>query len=284
MTSLQVSLQGSWGAEPPLPSPCHVPRDTCKLAVMSGNSGVLVSLCLGAALVSFGCDSGKSAGAFLVPDSAPGGEADAEAGTEGDGDGDAGDGDGDMGNSTTPPTEACDVPSPYMGGWDIGCCQDEVVPGPWAPGGVGPGTVIPDWTFTDQFGDAVRIYDFCHEAIYFDYVAMWCPMCQAHAPELANLFNSYDARGLMTLTYMSESEEGGPATQADVQAWADTYAQKGMVVFSSLEDVWYPFGVDQGGDSYAITLPGTMLVGTNAKISKLGIPTIEELEMVIPGE
>jgi hypothetical protein len=93
------------------------------------------------------------------------GDGDADP-TTGDGDADptTGDGDGD------PP--GCDGESPYMGGWDIGCCQDQVVGGGWQPG-AGVGATIPDWTFTDQHGDAVRIYDFCHDAIYFEYVALW---------------------------------------------------------------------------------------------------------------
>ena len=83
-----------------------------------------------------------------------------------DGDGDPGDGDGDG--------EACSGESPYMGGWDIGCCQDEVPPqNGWAPDGVFTGTVMPDYYFLDQFGDQVRLYDFCHDAIYFEYAAVW---------------------------------------------------------------------------------------------------------------
>ena len=60
-----------------------------------------------------------------------------------------------------------------MGGWDIGCCQDMITPTAWSPGAVYPGHVPPDWTFTDQFGDSVRFYDFCHDAIYFEYSAVW---------------------------------------------------------------------------------------------------------------
>jgi thiol-disulfide isomerase/thioredoxin len=245
---------------------------------MYGSSRVFASLCLGAALFASGCDADAVATSYAGP------EVGAEMG-EGEGDTVGAEeetgGDGETAENAEP-FDACDVESPYMGGWDVGCCQAEVSPTPWGPGGVDQGTVIPDWTFTDQYGDAVRIYDFCHDAIYFEYAAMWCGSCQAHAPEVANLFNTYAERGLMTLTYMSESADGGPGTQADVQAWADTYGQNGLVVFSSLQDVWYPFGIDSGGGSFSIALPGTMLVGPGAKIAKIGIPTIEDIELVIP--
>lgn len=84
--------------------------------------------------------------------------------TTGDGDPTTGDGDGDG---------DCPSNGPYQGGWDTGCCQNNVVPTAWSPGNVGPNSVLPDWTFNDQFGDAVRVWDFCHEAIYFEYVAFW---------------------------------------------------------------------------------------------------------------
>jgi hypothetical protein len=142
---------------------------------------ILTSICFGAALLSSGCgeDEGDTMG-FLttgigdVGDETDGME-DNEAGDGDPGDGDpAGDGDpsGD-GDPTGDPVE-CDGTSPYMGGWDIGCCQDDVLPqNGWSPGGVHVGTIMPDWTLTDQFGEALRLYDFCHNAVWFEYVALW---------------------------------------------------------------------------------------------------------------
>jgi hypothetical protein len=135
---------------------------------------MLTSLCLGAALLCLGCEdpdaassTGTGPGEGIV-DGETGGDMEAGEAEAGDGDGDpAGDGDGDTGEP------ACDGTSPYMGGWDIGCCQDEIVPNGWAPGGVHVGTIMPDWTLTDQFGEAVRLWDFCHDAIWFEYVALW---------------------------------------------------------------------------------------------------------------
>lgn len=63
--------------------------------------------------------------------------------------------------------------SPYTGGWDIGDCQDDVVAGAWDPYAMGPGVVLPDWYLTDRYGEMVRVRDFCHNAIYFDYSALW---------------------------------------------------------------------------------------------------------------
>jgi hypothetical protein len=142
---------------------------------------ILTSICFGAALLGSGCGDGVgdemgflTTGIGDVGDETDGME-DNEAGDGDPGDGDpAGDGDpsGD-GDPTGDPPE-CDGTSPYMGGWDIGCCQDEVDPqNGWSPGGVHVGTIMPDWTLTDQFGEALRLYDFCHNAVWFEYVALW---------------------------------------------------------------------------------------------------------------
>ncbi|WP_146156407.1 TlpA family protein disulfide reductase [Enhygromyxa salina] len=236
----------------------------------------MVLLGLSVPLVLAGCDS-DDGDPTLDSETAANGD------TAGEGEGDTADeGEGEDGTDTGGEELGCQAETPYAGGWDIGCCQDEIVPNGWAPGAVNVGTILPDWTFNDQFGDAVRVYDFCHEAIYFDYVALWCGSCQALAPTVSGLFDTYDQRGLMTLTYVSEGADGSPATLADVQAWTNTYNHKGLVVTSGLQDVWYPFGVDTGGGSFSISLPGVILVGPNMKIAKMGEPTIQEIELVIP--
>lgn len=86
----------------------------------------------------------------------------------------------------------------------------------------------------------------------------------------------------MTVTYLDEGATGAPATVADAQGWATNFGQTGLVVVSSYEDVWYPFGVDTGG-GFSIALPGTMFLGPGMKIAKLGVPTNFEIELVTPG-
>jgi hypothetical protein len=102
------------------------------------------------------------------------------------------------------------------------------------------------------------------------------------APAVAGLYNSYNAQGLMTLSYVSEGGSGGPATQSDVNVWASNYGQNGIVAYSGHQDVWYPFGVNQGGGSWSIALPGTMLLGTGASIVKIGVPSNAEIQAALP--
>ena len=103
------------------------------------------------------------------------------------------------------------------------------------------------------------------------------------APAVAGLYNTYSEQGLMTVTYMSESLDSSPGDLADVQSWATMFSQDGLVVFSNHQDVWYPFGVDQGGGSFSIALPGTIFIGPGMKIAKMGVPTTQEIQLVIPG-
>lgn len=73
---------------------------------------------------------------------------------------------GSSGGEEPPPDEP--PGSPYAGGWDIGDCQDDIV-----ATGTAIGEVVPDFTLYDQFGDQVRLYDFCHKAVYIVAGAFW---------------------------------------------------------------------------------------------------------------
>jgi hypothetical protein len=103
------------------------------------------------------------------------------------------------------------------------------------------------------------------------------------APTVAGLYNTYKDSGFMTITYVSEGAAGPPATLADAQAWATNYNHQGLVTISDYQDVWYPFGIDMGGGSFSIALPGIIFIGPNMKIAKMSEPTIQEIERVIPG-
>ncbi len=100
-----------------------------------------------------------------------GGDDGADGADAGDGPSDGGD-DGeppppdDSGGEPPPPDEP--PPSPYTGGWDIGTCQGDI-----SPTGTGVGQVVPDFLLIDQYGDAVRLHDFCHKAVYIVAGAFW---------------------------------------------------------------------------------------------------------------
>lgn len=87
-----------------------------------------------------------------------------EVGSSGHGDDGLDDGGGEVSSSGAPEMP----PTPYQGGWDIGGCQSEVTGATDDPGGA-----ISDFSFTDQFGETVRLYDFCHKAVLIVEGAFW---------------------------------------------------------------------------------------------------------------
>jgi hypothetical protein len=97
------------------------------------------------------------------------------------------------------------------------------------------------------------------------------------------LYNTYASSGLLTVTFVYENAAGQPSTQADAAQWANTYQQDGIVAFAAnSDDFWYPYGVDQGGGSFSIELPGIMLVGAMNEVVKIGFPSTAEIEAALP--
>lgn len=65
----------------------------------------------------------------------------------------------------------------YAGGWEVGDCQDNIVPTVDLSGSSlplsRPGDVLLDFRLVDQFGERVRLYDFCHAPLYLEWSALW---------------------------------------------------------------------------------------------------------------
>ena len=75
-----------------------------------------------------------------------------------------GDGYSDMveDNSYTNPTDASD--HPYAGGWPIDACRNDIV-----GSGVGEGDTIDNLTVTDQFGEELKLHDFCNHVVLIEH-------------------------------------------------------------------------------------------------------------------
>ena len=82
-----------------------------------------------------------------------------------DSDGDGWD-DGEEVSGNTDPLAAQD--HPYTGGWAIGACRDEL-----QATGNGVGDIAEDFALTDQFGDTVRLHDFCDRQVLLVSAAFW---------------------------------------------------------------------------------------------------------------
>ena len=82
--------------------------------------------------------------------------------TSADTDGD-GYSDGAEVNSFTDPTDPND--HPYSGGWPIDSCRHDLNP----TGSFALGEVVQNYMFTDQFGETLRLHDFCNHVVLIEH-------------------------------------------------------------------------------------------------------------------
>ena len=116
---------------------------------------------------------------------------------------------------------------PYTGGWPMDACRADMDS---AGTGTAVGDVAPTFALTDQYGEEVRLHDFCGQAVIVESSAIWCPSCQAAAPELAAMYEAYKDRGLMVITLLGENNDGGAPTTDELMTWAETYGSTHPVV------------------------------------------------------
>ena len=92
----------------------------------------------------------------------------AELGTDPKAEDSDGDGysDGDEVDANTDPTLSTD--KPYKGGWPIDACRNDI-----SPTGNGVGDIAPNFTLSDQYGDIVKLHDFCDKAVMLVAGAFW---------------------------------------------------------------------------------------------------------------
>lgn len=146
-------------------------------------------------------------------------------------------------------TSACTTYGPPNRWWHT--CVDDL-PAPTDATGWGPGDTLPDLLLKDQFGDDVALHQFAGRLLLVDVSAVWCSPCRQLAPQLEVLSNDLADDDVTVITVLSENIDGGPAVQADAEAWATEFGLTGMVG-------WDPQG--QLDDIPEITgYPSTVLV------------------------
>lgn len=74
--------------------------------------------------------------------------------------------DGDEAAENTNPMDAED--HPYLGGWKIGACRDDI-----EPTGQAEGEVAGDFELMDQFDEKVSLHDFCDRVVLMVFAAFW---------------------------------------------------------------------------------------------------------------
>ncbi|MCB9673539.1 MAG: TlpA family protein disulfide reductase [Alphaproteobacteria bacterium] len=100
----------------------------------------------------------------------------------------------------TLPNDASD--RPYVGGWHKGDCRWDV-----QSSGNNVGQVAQNFELVDQYGDTLRLHDFCDRAVLLVSSADWCGACQSEAPELQSWYADYEAQGFIVITLLGEGSQ-----------------------------------------------------------------------------
>ncbi|MCB9761255.1 MAG: redoxin domain-containing protein [Alphaproteobacteria bacterium] len=175
--------------------------------------------------------------------------------------------DGEEIDGFTDPTDPAD--HPYTGGWGIGACRNDV-----AGETVAVGSVAPNFEGVDQFGDTVRLHDFCHNAVLIVTGSEWCGPCQSYRSTMASYWADYHERGFMIIDLLLETADGSAIDQEALVRWADGHE------YAVLDDTNGPIshqGYVNGG------IPAISLIAPGGEIVILdGSPSASDIEAILP--
>jgi peroxiredoxin len=130
----------------------------------------------------------------------------------------------------------------------VGCRQK-------GPAATAVGTIAPDFTLSDLSGQAYRLSSLKGKVVLLEFWATWCPPCQASAPELNRLVETFAGKEFVLLAV--SVDEGSDA--------ADKLRE-----FGREKNALYPIMHDSGkvADMYGISsIPSLFLIDREGVIS-----------------
>jgi peroxiredoxin len=138
------------------------------------------------------------------------------------------------------------------------------------------GDVAHNWTFLDQHGDEVELYQFYGQAILLDVFAEWCGPCQGHAPTGEEIWQDVSDRGVTILAMMQQNDDGSTSELAeDAARWADRFGLTHPVV-ADAENNADEFQVIGGGfPTYPLIGPDMTIVSQDVFPPSMELLTTE---------
>ncbi len=143
------------------------------------------------------------------------------------------------------PFHGTDVP--YAGGWVKGACKDEVV-----ATGTAVGAVSDDFLLESQYGDAVRLHDFCDRVVFVSFGAMWDDATGSRMGDLDDLWGAYGPDAVVVIAAFGENDARETPTAEELTAygrpWDTTFPLVADPDFTTMYryvdgSVGYPYGV-----------------------------------------
>ncbi|MCB9741455.1 MAG: TlpA family protein disulfide reductase [Alphaproteobacteria bacterium] len=171
------------------------------------------------------------------------------------------DGDGHLdGEEVEAGTDPLDIDDyPYRGGYGVDAeCRDSI-----SSTGHGVGDIAENFTLMDQYGDGVKLHDFCGRVVLLVSGAIWCGSCQAETGSLQALYEEKRDRGLIVIQALAENAESQDPTQEELQGWADNYGLSYPVVADPGWAVNNRYEQDNGIPTHVLIAPGGELIAVD---------------------
>jgi peroxiredoxin len=178
--------------------------------------------------------------------------------------------DGDEIINYTDPANADD--HPYTGGWTINACRNDVE-------GTGDtvGAIADQFELSDQFGETVRLHDFCEQTVLLISSAEWCGPCREEAPEVGAWYDAMHEEGLMVITLLAEDNYGQSPSTEVLMNWATAYGLAHAVVADSGSSVTQRYVPPSYGiPTMHIIGPGGEIIATDGRFTE------SEVEAALP--
>ena len=180
----------------------------------------------------------------------------------------------------TDPNDASSVI--YAGGWPYQPDKDALSEGAptWDATSGAVGERLPRSAWTDQFGDAVDLYDFAgHDVpVMLALCATWSPEC-ADLPGSDVVISGIVQGEVFWITVLTQDDAGNPPTRAVLEEWDASHGLDGVPVLAGdeAEDTWVPVGWP------TLVLLDAGLTVESARVNSWADP-LDDLESALSGE
>jgi peroxiredoxin len=86
------------------------------------------------------------------------------------------------------------------------------------------GTPLNNYSWTNDNGDGVQLYDYKGDVVLLNFGAGWCQPCREEAPNLeSEIYETYHDRGFEIIELLVEDNSNRPPDQDFLQSWRDEY-------------------------------------------------------------
>ena len=94
-----------------------------------------------------------------------------------------------------------------------------------------------NFTFLNQDGEEVSLYDFYGKTIILDFSTMWCYYCQQAAYDIPSSLELFKNDNIVYITLLVENFAGVEPSQDDLIEWVDHFGLTSPVLASPREEI-----------------------------------------------